>query len=359
MPHTPFAGETTVELFVHVNGRHKCDHKLPQPDCSLTRCLYNSLQPIHSPIHNYYTMNTIQEIRQINEQELARGMAGTPASWHSQYAQSAWIYVGNVDHQLSEGDVLCVLSQYGELTDLHLVRNEDTGQSRGFGFAKYEDARSCILAVDNLCGIQLCGRSLRVDHVQQYRVPQHILDKQEEHNSQVDITQPGLAYHGQELKGPYSLQSGQDLFAKKPTSDDDDDDDATSEEDAYSSDSHNDNNNHNKDNSKEAKLARKEERRRIREERARKRQAKLEAKQKKHKKEPNRHENNNDDEKRRHRKKRHDDDDRDDDKDDRRSRKKHKKHKRSRRKEPRDSPNEKDERTHYPPRQRYYSDEDD
>ena len=305
-------------------------------------------------------MNTIQEIRQINEQELARGMAGTPASWHSQYAQSAWIYVGNVDHQLSEGDVLCVLSQYGELTDLHLVRNEDTGQSRGFGFAKYEDARSCILAVDNLCGIQLCGRSLRVDHVQQYRVPQHILDKQEEHNSQVDITQPGLAYHGQELKGPYSLQSGQDLFAKKPTSNDDDDDDATSEEDAYSSDSHNDNNNHNKDNSKEAKWARKEERRRIREERARKRQAKLEAKQKKHKKERNRHENNNDDEKRRHRKKLRDDDDddSDDDKDDRRSRKKHKKHKRSRRKE-RDPPNEKEQRTHYPPRQRYDSDEDD
>ena len=110
-------------------------------------------------------MNTIREIQKINDEELARGIAGTSASWHSQYAQSAWVYVGNLDHVLSEGDVLCVLSQYGEIEDFHLVRDETTkttaktttttGKSKGFAFCKYEDARSCILAVDNFCGIQV------------------------------------------------------------------------------------------------------------------------------------------------------------------------------------------------------------
>jgi RNA-binding motif protein, X-linked 2 len=105
-------------------------------------------------------MNSVREILSINEQELQRGIAGTPASWHAQYARAAWIYVGNLEYQsttttaaLTEGDLICVLSQYGEIEDLHLVRDDETGQSRGFAFCKYEDARSCILAVDNLCGI--------------------------------------------------------------------------------------------------------------------------------------------------------------------------------------------------------------
>jgi RNA-binding motif protein, X-linked 2 len=100
-------------------------------------------------------MNTIKEILRINEQELERGLAGTPASWHQQYAQAAWVYVGNLDHSLTEGDAICVLSQFGEIDDFNLVRDDDTGKSRGFGFCKYQDARSCVLAVDNFCGIEV------------------------------------------------------------------------------------------------------------------------------------------------------------------------------------------------------------
>jgi hypothetical protein len=48
-------------------------------------------------------MNTIREIEKINEHELERGIAGTPASWHAQYANSAWCYVGNLDLELTEG----------------------------------------------------------------------------------------------------------------------------------------------------------------------------------------------------------------------------------------------------------------
>ena len=132
-------------------------------------------------------MNAIREVQRINEEELKRGIAGTRASWHSQYSNSAWVYVGNLDFELVEGDVICVLSQYGEIgkdsrtrnemtmqrlkgihltntndvattttkDDFHLVRDEETGKSKGFAFCKYEDARSCILAVDNFCGVKV------------------------------------------------------------------------------------------------------------------------------------------------------------------------------------------------------------
>lgn len=103
-------------------------------------------------------MNQIREIQKINQEEIVRGIAGTSASWHAQYANSAWIFVGNLDVKLTEGDVIAVISQYGEVEDLNLVRNEDTGKSMGFAFCKYEDARSCVLAVDNLCGFNVSSK---------------------------------------------------------------------------------------------------------------------------------------------------------------------------------------------------------
>ena len=40
------------------------------------------------------------------------------------------------------------------------MRDEETGKSKGFAFIKYEDQRSTVLAVDNLCGIEVCGVAL-------------------------------------------------------------------------------------------------------------------------------------------------------------------------------------------------------
>ncbi|CAJ1899153.1 unnamed protein product [Cylindrotheca closterium] len=156
-------------------------------------------------------MNTIREVEKINQEELERGLAGTPASWHSQYRNSPWVYVGNLEHQLTEGDVLCVMSQFGEIEDINLARDEDTGKSRGFAFVKYEDARSCILAVDNLVGIKLCDRSLRVDHMEKYRLPKKLLE-QEEAKEAMNFG-AGHAYKDTELANQYSVHQGQDLFS--------------------------------------------------------------------------------------------------------------------------------------------------
>ena len=52
---------------------------------------------------------------------------------------------------------------------MNLVRDKDTGKSRGFAFVKYEDQRSTDLAVDNLGGATLLGRVLKVDHTRYKR----------------------------------------------------------------------------------------------------------------------------------------------------------------------------------------------
>ena len=53
--------------------------------------------------------------------------------------------------------------------DINLPRDKSTGKARGFGFLMYEDQRSTILAVDNLNGAKVLNRTLRVDHVSNYK----------------------------------------------------------------------------------------------------------------------------------------------------------------------------------------------
>ena len=42
-------------------------------------------------------------------------------------------------------------------------------QCRGFAFLAYQDQRSTVLAVDNLNGAIVSGRTIRVEHVDNYR----------------------------------------------------------------------------------------------------------------------------------------------------------------------------------------------
>ena len=88
----------------------------------------------------------------------------TEASWHADYRDTAYIYVGGLSFDLTEGDVIAIFSQFGEPVYINLVRDKETGKSKGFAFLKYEDQRSTDLAVDNLGGATVLGRVLKVDH---------------------------------------------------------------------------------------------------------------------------------------------------------------------------------------------------
>ncbi|KZT62104.1 hypothetical protein CALCODRAFT_479303 [Calocera cornea HHB12733] len=111
-------------------------------------------------------MNVVKEIQRINERELQLGNQG---SWHDQYKDSAYIFIGGLPYELTEGDVIAIFSQYGEPVNVNMPRDKETGKPRGFAFLMYEDQRSTVLAVDNLNGANVIGRTLRVDHVSKYK----------------------------------------------------------------------------------------------------------------------------------------------------------------------------------------------
>ena len=124
-------------------------------------------------------MDKIRKIQELNKLEIEKGLTDT-ASWHDQFRDSAYVYAGGFDLSLTEGDLICIFSQYGEIVDMNLVRDKLTGKSKGFAFLAYEDQRSTVLAVDNLNGFSLLGRVLSVDHVAQYRGPKKDKDYDEE-----------------------------------------------------------------------------------------------------------------------------------------------------------------------------------
>ncbi|ONK75103.1 uncharacterized protein A4U43_C03F13350 [Asparagus officinalis] len=113
-------------------------------------------------------LTLVKRTQKINSTEAALGIS-EDASWHAKYKDSAYVFVGGIPYDLTEGDLLAVFAQYGEVVDVNLVRDKGTGKSKGFAFLAYEDQRSTVLAVDNLNGAKILGRIVRVDHVTKYK----------------------------------------------------------------------------------------------------------------------------------------------------------------------------------------------
>ena len=160
-------------------------------------------------------MKNMAQVQKLNERELELGISAE-ASWHAKYKDSAWVYVGGLSTDLSEGDIICVLSQWGEVEDFNYPRDKKTGKPRGWCWAKYEDQRSTILAVDNGNGASLLSRTLRVDHCEKYKLPPELRDRDDAqeaeaagHYGPADAPKskfaPGAVYEGKELASAHTL----------------------------------------------------------------------------------------------------------------------------------------------------------
>ena len=77
------------------------------------------------------------------------------------------LYVGNLSFQASNDSVRAAFSQFGEITDVHVVSDRETGQSRGFGFVTMGSAQDAQKAIQTLNGALVDGRALRVNEAEE------------------------------------------------------------------------------------------------------------------------------------------------------------------------------------------------
>lgn len=102
-------------------------------------------------------------IDELNQKELNE-KTSIEASWHNDYNDTSYVYVGGLPAAMTEGDLLVLFSQYGNPVHVEVARHKITNESKGYGFVKYEDQRSTVLAVDNFNGIKILENTLKVDH---------------------------------------------------------------------------------------------------------------------------------------------------------------------------------------------------
>ena len=73
------------------------------------------------------------------------------------------IYVGNLPFDASQDDVRELFSEHGQVDDVTLITDRETGRPRGFGFVEMPDSSAASNALSALNGKEFGGRSLTVN----------------------------------------------------------------------------------------------------------------------------------------------------------------------------------------------------
>jgi cold-inducible RNA-binding protein len=72
------------------------------------------------------------------------------------------LYVGNFPYSVDEAQLRSLLSEYGELTDLAVIMDRETGRPKGFAFATFATQAAAEKALE-LNGRDVGGRALKVN----------------------------------------------------------------------------------------------------------------------------------------------------------------------------------------------------
>ena len=76
------------------------------------------------------------------------------------------IYVGNLSWSMTDDDLSNLFSQYGSVTSAKILKEKNTGRSKGFGFVEMEDEEAAKTAIATLNESEVQGRKLIVNESQ-------------------------------------------------------------------------------------------------------------------------------------------------------------------------------------------------
>uniref|UniRef100_A0A8H7Y5A7 RRM domain-containing protein n=1 Tax=Psilocybe cubensis TaxID=181762 RepID=A0A8H7Y5A7_PSICU len=76
---------------------------------------------------------------------------------------SSKVYVGNLSWNTTDDTLRQAFSDFGQVLDSIVMRDRDTGRSRGFGFVTYSSAQEADAAIGGLNEQELDGRRIKVN----------------------------------------------------------------------------------------------------------------------------------------------------------------------------------------------------
>ncbi|MBL7756820.1 MAG: RNA-binding protein [Chitinophagaceae bacterium] len=72
------------------------------------------------------------------------------------------MYVSNLGFQLQESDLNQLFSVFGEVASAKIIKDRETGRSRGFGFVEMPSADQANSAMQALNNREISGRAMSV-----------------------------------------------------------------------------------------------------------------------------------------------------------------------------------------------------
>ncbi len=72
------------------------------------------------------------------------------------------IYVGNLAYNVTEEDLRALFSEYGEVTQVNIVKERFSGQSKGFGFVEMPSNSQADKAIKALNGTRVKEQSIKI-----------------------------------------------------------------------------------------------------------------------------------------------------------------------------------------------------
>jgi cold-inducible RNA-binding protein len=76
------------------------------------------------------------------------------------------LFVGNLPYSIDESDLESAFAEHGTVVSAVVIRDRESGRSRGFGFVEMETEGMAESAVGALDGFEMDGRRLRVNEAQ-------------------------------------------------------------------------------------------------------------------------------------------------------------------------------------------------
>ena len=77
------------------------------------------------------------------------------------------LFVGNLPYSVGERELEAAFAEYGTVVSTVVIRDDESGRSRGFGFIEMETDEMAESAAGALDGFEIDGRRLRVNVAQQ------------------------------------------------------------------------------------------------------------------------------------------------------------------------------------------------